>query len=60
MLKTVMIDTYNESFEVSEDWLLANIEQPTTDDFLDEYTWDEGEWLYILYSAEQIEKSDAF
>lgn len=56
MLKTVMIDTYNESFEVSEDWLLANIEQPTTDDFLDEYTWDEGEWLYILYSAEQIEK----
>ena len=55
-MKTVTIDTYNESFNVPEYWLLANIEQQTIEDFLSEYTWDEGEWLYSLYSMEQEEK----
>lgn len=52
----VTIDTYNNSFQVSEDWLLANTDVQTVGDFLDTYTWDEGEWLYIQYSIEQEEK----
>lgn len=55
-MKTIMINTYSDSFSVPQDWLLANIQEQTTDEFLDNYTWNEGEWLYVLYLMEKEEK----
>jgi len=52
-MKTLLINTYNETFEAPEDWILANTEAETTNEFLNTYTWDEGEWLYILYKMEK-------
>ena len=55
-MKTIMINTYSNSFSVPQDWLLANTQEQTADEFLNNYTWDEGEWLFILYSIEKDEK----
>ena len=52
-MREITINTYNDSFQVPENWLLANADVQTIDEFLDSYTWDEGEWLYILFKMEK-------
>ncbi|WP_163531424.1 MULTISPECIES: hypothetical protein [Halobacillus] len=44
--KTVTINTYKGSFEVSENWLKQNTEGMNISEFLSSYTWDDGERLY--------------
>jgi len=58
-MTTVTINTYHDSFQIPETWLLENTDSQTTDEFLNTYTWDEGEWLYILYKIEQEDKEIA-
>lgn len=54
-METVEINTYDNVFEVSKQWLLANTEADSVEEFLDTYTWDEGEWLYFLYQKDERE-----
>lgn len=55
-MKHVTINTYTDSFTVSNAWLNRYIEEHDIDDFWDTYTWDDGEWIRLLYKAEQAEK----
>jgi len=59
MKQTVELYTYDGTFEVETQWLENNIESMSLNEFLSTYTWDEGEWLHIMYSAEQDEKAIA-
>lgn len=59
-MKNITINTYQDTFLVSETWLLANTDFQTTEEFLSNYTWDEGEWLYILYKTKKEDEEIAF
>lgn len=51
-MNTVRVHTYSEVFEVPEKWLLENTKAKSVQEFQDTYTWDEGEWLQILYQTD--------
>lgn len=54
-MESITLYTYNGSFEVPRNWLKENVDDMTLDDFLNSYTWDESEWLYILLSTDKEE-----
>lgn len=51
----IELHTYGEIVILPKEWLQANIDE-SVNAFLNSYTWDEAEWLYILYSVEKEER----
>lgn len=51
----IKLHSYTGTFEVPKEWLLNKIGKTTIDDFLNTYTWDESQWLYMEYSIDQEE-----
>jgi len=51
-MQMVTIHTYGASFDVPVSWLLKNVQENTLKEFLNNYTWDDGEWLYRKYQGE--------
>jgi len=48
-MEYITINKYETSFSVPVSWLLMQIEGQSIDDFLNSYTYDDGEYLYSLY-----------
>jgi hypothetical protein len=55
MQELVKLETYQGEFQVSKKWLLNYISPNTINDFLNCYTWDESEWIFIEYSIYQTD-----
>ena len=55
-MKTITLITYTGEFEAPKKWLENNIDERNLNEFINSYTLDESEWLYIEFSIEQEER----